>query len=206
MRDSLRPPTIQSLRDPRLRLGLGVAGLALTTTGVRPDRVGPLEESLFRAVNRLPDSLGGPLWLVMQSGTLAAAPVSAVVAELAGRPALARRFLVGGSSAWVLAKVIKRCFERPRPTVLVSEAKRRGREQSGLGFVSGHAAVATSLCAAALPELGSPARRAAVVAAATVALARLYTGAHLPLDVLGGIALGVAVEAAVEIATPEEPG
>jgi undecaprenyl-diphosphatase len=68
-----------------------------------------------------------------------------------------------------------------------------------LGFVSGHAAVATSLCVAAFPELGSTARRALVVAAVTVGIARVYIGAHLPLDVLGGIALGVAVEAAVEL-------
>jgi undecaprenyl-diphosphatase len=135
----------------------------------------------------------------MQSGSLAAAPVTALVAELSGHSALARRLLVSGSTTWALSKVVKEGFERPRPTTLVSQTKRRGRAQSGLGFVSGHAAVAASLCAAALPELGSTARRAAAAAAIAVAIARVYVGAHLPLDVLGGIALGVAVEAAVEL-------
>jgi undecaprenyl-diphosphatase len=155
---------------------------------------------VFAAINRLPDSLAGPVWLVMQGGNFLAAPAAAAIALRSGRPRLARRLLVAGPATWALAKVVKRLIQRPRPAVLILETRRRGREQSGLGFVSGHAAVATSLCAAALPELGSPARRAAIAAAITVGVARVYIGAHLPLDVLGGIALGVAVEAAVELA------
>jgi membrane-associated phospholipid phosphatase len=125
---------------------------------------------------------------------------------LTARPALARRLLVTGSATWVLAKVVKRCIERPRPAALVLETKRRGREQAGLGFVSGHAAVASSLCAAALTELPWPARPAAVATAITVGVARVYIGAHLPLDVLGGVALGVALEAAVELAEENASG
>ena len=49
--------------DPRLRLGVGVAGLALAAAAVRPDRISPNEKRVFAAINRLPDSLGGPLWL-----------------------------------------------------------------------------------------------------------------------------------------------
>lgn len=195
-----------SLRDPRLRLALGVAGLALSGAAVRPDRVGSSEERVFRTINRLPDSLAGPVWLVMQAGNFAAAPAAAGVAMLVGRPALARRLLVTGPTTWVLAKVVKQCSDRPRPAALVVETKRRGREQAGLGFVSGHAAVAGSLCAAALPELRRPARSAAVATAITVGVARVYIGAHLPLDVLGGVALGIAVEAAVELAEGHASG
>ena len=199
----MRPGRDRSARlspsDARLRLAIGTAGLALAAAGVRPDRIGPNEKRVFGAINRLPDSLAGPLWVVMQSGNFLAAPAAAAVALQSGRPNLARRLLVAGPTAWALAKVVKAHVQRPRPGVLVLDTKRRGREQSGLGFVSGHAAVATSLCAAALPELGSPARRAAIAGAITVGLTRVYIGAHLPLDVLGGVALGVAVEAAVEL-------
>jgi undecaprenyl-diphosphatase len=38
-----------------------------------------------------------------------------------------------------------------------------------------------------------------VSAAVLVALARVYVGAHLPLDVLGGAALGLAVAGAVRL-------
>jgi membrane-associated phospholipid phosphatase len=39
-----------------------------------------------------------------------------------------------------------------------------------------------------------------------VGLTRVYVGAHLPLDVAGGAALGLAVEAAAELAAPGGPG
>jgi undecaprenyl-diphosphatase len=206
MRDRPFPPGRLSLADPRLRLALGLGGLALAAAAVRPDRVGSSEKRLFRTINRLPDGLAGPFWVVMQGGNFAAAPAAAGLAILLARPALARRLLVAGPATWALAKVVKRWSERPRPAAFALETKRRGREQAGLGFVSGHAAVASSLCAAALPALPWPARSAAIATALTVGVARVYIGAHLPLDVLGGVALGVAVEAAVELAEEHASG
>ena len=63
-------------RDARLRFGLGVAGFILAAAAVRPDRIDPNERRVFGAINRLPDSLGGPFWLVMQGGNFAAAQSS----------------------------------------------------------------------------------------------------------------------------------
>ena len=59
------------------------------------------------------------------------------------------------------------------------------------------AAVAVALSAAAVPHLGPRGRVAALAAAPVVGLARMHAGTHLPLDVLGGAALGLAVDAAV---------
>lgn len=188
------------LRDPRVRLAAGLGALAVTGARVDADGVGQLEAAAFRSVNHLPDRMRGPVWVVMQAGNLAAAPISAAAARRCGRPLLARRLLAGGSLTWVLTKVVKRSVGRPRPTTLLPGTRVRGRPPAGLGFVSGHAAVVTALTAAALPELRPSGRRAALAGAAAVGLARLYVGAHLPLDVLGGVALGVAVEAALELA------
>jgi membrane-associated phospholipid phosphatase len=187
------------LGDPRARLGLGLVGLVLTRLAVRPDRVGPVEARVFREINDLPDAPAPLVWLSMQPGALGAVPVAAAAAHLSGRRALAYRLLMSGFFTWALSKVIKSCTARPRPEVLLAGTRRRGAQQSGLGFVSGHAGVATSLCLAALAELSPPGRTAAVMTSIGVALGRLYTGAHLPLDIAGGAALGVAVEAAVEI-------
>jgi undecaprenyl-diphosphatase len=167
---------------------------------VRTDRVGPVEAGLFRSVNALPDRWAGPVWIVMQGGALATVPAAAATAWTCGRPTLARRLLVGGVATWGLAKVVKLAFQRPRPAGLLAQTRRRGRNERGLGFVSGHAGVAASLCSAALPEFGAGGRAAVVATAVSVAAARIYVGAHLPLDVLGGAALGVAIEAAVELA------
>ena len=198
MKDSAQ----SALANPAVRLGVGLVGFALAGAAVRGDHVGALERAVFRSVNQLPDAWRGPVWVVMQGGNIGAAPTTALIAAVCGRPALARRLLVGGSATWALAKLVKPYFRRPRPARLLDDARSRGRPQAGLGFASGHAAVAAELCAAALPELGPRGRRLAVAAATTVALSRLYVGAHLPLDVVGGAALGVVVEASLELWDP----
>jgi hypothetical protein len=63
--------------------------------------------------------------------------------------------------------------------------------------VSGHSAVAVALATVASPFLGRRARRIAWVLAGCVCVARIYVGAHLPFDVLGGAALGWAAGALV---------
>src|SRR5207237_6712341 len=90
---------------------------------------------------------------------------------------------------------VKHIVGRIRPGGLLSDIHLRHSPSGGLGFVSGHASVAAFLATMAWPYLGRAARW--VVGAVTVAVcfARVYVGAHLPLDVLGGAALGVAVGA-----------
>lgn len=189
------------LPGPRVRLGLGVAATVVTAMLVRKRQVGRCETTVFRAVNGLPDSLYRPAWGIMQFGTLGAAPASAGMAWLAHDRELARRLLAGGTTAWALSKVVKRMVRRPRPAKLVAGTRCRGAEAAGLGYLSGHAGVAAALGAAAVPHL-RPAGRAVVLAAVpAVGLTRMYVGAHLPLDVAGGAALGLAVEAAVSLLT-----
>jgi len=187
-------PTV--FADPALRLALGLAGLALSGLPVHERSVGPREEAVFRAVNGLPDRLYRPSWLIMQSGSLAAAPAAAALAWATGRPHLAPRLALGGVATWALSKVVKRLYRRPRPSSLVDGTRCRGTEAAGLGYVSGHAGVAVALGVAAFPELGRTGRLATLVGAPAVGLCRIYVGAHLPLDVAGGAALGLAVEAA----------
>ena len=59
--------------------------------------------------------------------------------------------------------------------------------------------MATALGAAALPRLRPAGRAIALSVIPLVGLTRIYVGAHLPLDVAGGAALGLAVEATAEL-------
>jgi glycosyltransferase 2 family protein len=187
------------LADPRVRLGAGTAALLVTAIAARRDRVGPCEAAAFREVNGLPDSLYPPAWAVMQLGTLGAAPASAGVAWLAGDRELAGRLLASGTGAWALSKAVKRIVRRPRPASLVPGTRRRGPEAAGLGYLSGHAGVAVALGAAALPRLGSLGRALSLSAVPVVGLTRIYVGAHLPLDIAGGAALGLVIDAAITL-------
>ena len=188
------------LADPWIRLGAGTAALLVTAAAVRRDHVGPGEDLVFRAVNGLPDSLYPPAWVVMQLGTLGAAPAAAGVAWLAADGELAGRLLVSGAATWALSKLVKQMVRRPRPANLLPGTRCRGREAAGLGYLSGHAGMAVALGAAALPRLGPAGRALALSVIPVVGLTRVYVGAHLPLDVVGGAALGLAVEAAVRLA------
>jgi len=188
------------LTDSRVSLGLGTAAVLVTALSAHRDQVGHREARAFLAINGLPDSLYRPVWVIMQLGALGAVPAAATAALLAHDRELAGRLLAGGTASWALSKLVKRVVRRPRPAALISGARIRGPEASGLGYLSGHAGVAIAMGAAAFPRL-SPSGRAAVAAAVpAVGLSRIYVGAHLPLDVAGGAGLGIAVEAAVALA------
>jgi undecaprenyl-diphosphatase len=183
------------------RLVLGVGVLVAATVPTRRPSPPRLELECFDAVNSLPDSLYAPVWPLMQLGSLAAVPVAAGAIWLAGDRARAGRMLVGGTATWALAKGVKRVVRRGRPASVQRHVRVRGPAQSGDGFVSGHAAVSVALATGAIRsrprlDLVLPAL------ASTVGLSRMYVGAHLPLDVLGGAALGLIVDAVIELASP----
>jgi len=183
------------LGGPWTRLGLGLGGLLGTAVAVHSDRVGPRESRVFLAVNGLPDALYPAAWVVMQAGAFGAVPAASASAWLTGDRVLAGRLLAGGTAAWALSKAVKQAVRRPRPAALLPGTRGRGRDAAGLGYLSGHAAVAIALGAAALPRLDPAGRAIALSVIPLVGLTRIYVGAHLPLDVAGGAALGLAVEA-----------
>ncbi len=171
-----------------------MTGLVASGIPVRNDRVGQRETRGFRLVNDLPDAAHPAVWPVMQFGSLAAVPASAALALIAGRRVLAFRLVVAGTAAWAAAKLVKRVRVRGRPARLLAGVHVRGTEVTGGGFVSGHAAVAAALAAAAAP-CAAPLRRTLWLLVPVVGASRVYVGAHLPLDTLGGASLGLTVEA-----------
>ena len=86
---------------------------------------------------------------------------------------------------------MKSVVGRERPAGLPVGAVLHEGAVGGVGFISGHAAVAAALATAAAPYLGRRGRRTVWALAWAVALARVYVGAHLPLDIVGGVAAGL---------------
>ena len=62
---------------------------------------------------------------------------------------------------------------------------------TGFGHLSGHTAVAVALATTLVPSLPDPATAGAITLAVIAGCARIYAGAHLPLDVIGGAGLGI---------------
>lgn len=177
----------------------GAAVLALAALPVDAGRVSAAEAAVFRVLNDttvLPFVL---VWPVMQLGNVLVVPASAVVAACYRRWWLTAELVLAGVGAYVAAKVVKGIWPRGRPAGLLDDVVIRGEEALGRGFVSGHAATLTALAAVAWPWLNRRARIAVVVIVTVVCLARVYVGAHLPLDVVGGGGLGLAVAGVVRL-------
>ena len=131
----------------------------------------------------------------MQAGTFVTVPIVAAVAATTGRRRLAVELATGGTLAWLGAKALKRLGGRGRPGGLLPDVRLRESIGGDLGWVSGHTAVATTLAAIAWPHVPRSARPALVAVVATTAFGRMYVGAHLPLDLVGGAGLGLVVSA-----------
>ena len=194
-----RPAVVRARRDAAWA-AVGAAVLVLSAIPVDEHSLSGVERAAFRAVNHVPGLPFSPVWLLMQAGNVAAVPVAALGALLARRPRLAAGLLVAGALTYAGAKVVKQFVTRGRPATLVDDVEFHGAVARGLGFVSGHAGVAVALAVVAFPYLGRRARWVVGGLAAFVCVARVYVGAHLPLDIVGGAALGLLVGAAVRLA------
>jgi len=181
-----------------LRLLVGTAILLFCTLTVRERHVGVLETDLFRLANDLPTALYPAFWVVMQAGNVVAVGVAAVVVAATRRFWLAANLAITGIGVWMVARWIKQEVGRERPAELLPDVTIRDPD-SGLGFVSGHAAVAVAIATLIAPYLGRRVRWVAFAVAAVVCVSRVYVGVHLPLDVVGGAALGWAAGSLVHL-------
>ena len=186
-------------------LALGV-GTLVGTTALARRSISRTEVQAFRTVNDLPGAGFPVIWLPMQYGTFGTVPVSAVLAFVRNRPRLALAIGVGGTTAWLSAKVLKRLIGRERPAGVIGDVQLRGVEEGDLGFPSGHAAVSAALTVVVLPSVTGGWRWSLAALSGFVPLARMYVGAHLPLDVVGGSALGLSIGSAVNLLIPTRPG
>ncbi|MDQ1635110.1 MAG: hypothetical protein QOJ32_1919 [Frankiaceae bacterium] len=189
------------LRDVSRPVG-GATVFALTLLPLRRDRVGPLETGALRRMNGLPDRLHLGMWLVMQCGSVGAVPAAGALALVGGSRRAAARLVASGLIAYLTAKAVKRMVRRGRPAEVLSQVRVRGKAASGGGYVSGHAAVSMALARAASDVYGSPAFLLPAVVAPLAGTSRVYVGAHLPLDVLGGAALGWTVDGLLRLLMP----
>jgi undecaprenyl-diphosphatase len=170
---------------------IALGALAGSSAIARLDDVPQWELRLTEAINAAPDAVAVVLWPVMQLGSTAGPFIAA--GYLAWRR---RAYVYGavtlavGELVWLLAKVVKESFGRGRPLAYLPEINVREGTGEGLGFISGHSAVAAT-CAVLVAAVLPPGRRWIPVAlAGIVGVSRIVYGMHLPADVVGGWSFG----------------
>lgn len=205
------PVALTYVRHYRGHVSAAVMSLvvvAICTLVVRNGDVGATERSVFNTINGLPDSLKAPMWALQLSGTLTIVAVVAVAAVAI------HRFRLGlALAATIPLKLaiewwgVKALVERERPFYTVPDAVIREVSTSSLGYPSGHAIFAFALAGLVAPYLDRRGRIVVYMLAVLAGIARVYLGAHNPLDVVAGAALGIVVAAGLNLAagTPQSP-
>jgi membrane-associated phospholipid phosphatase/predicted MFS family arabinose efflux permease len=169
-----------------------VAGLLVAQT-----KVHLADEALFERVNGLGP---GPdwLWFLLDPHTrnylvlIAFAVAVAALTNARRVPGVFGRVLGSAVLSWGLLEAVYAVYDRARPEEVVGSIEVNGHSWGHLNsFPSGHMAITAALAVAT--ALAFPRLRALLwTYVAAVAFTRVMFGAHFPLDVLAGTALGTA--------------
>jgi membrane-associated phospholipid phosphatase len=132
------------------------------------------------------------MWAATQIGNGVVGILLGAFLYFIGLRRLAVELLLGILSLWLCVELIKVLVERTRPFLVVTGTRVIGWRERGKSFPSGHTAQAffmTTLLARYF-QVSIPVGVILYSIAVTVAVTRVYVGAHYPRDVLAGALLG----------------
>jgi undecaprenyl-diphosphatase len=173
---------------------LAVSALGASYLVAVQDPVPRWELNLTESINGVSDVVATMLYPVMQLGTVwSPLGVGAMIWFLRRDSVLAVATALAGVITWFGAKGVKQLVERGRPLQYIPSLDVREGAGTGLGYISGHSAVAATTAVMAMSVMPRRSRPTASLLAGLVGIGRIVYGAHLPADVVGGWAFGTLI-------------
>jgi undecaprenyl-diphosphatase len=162
---------------------------------------------VFARINGLPDLLERPMWIFQLAGLLLLPVFVAALVLLWRRWRLAIGLLALVPLKLLAEKgVLKQLVDRQRPGRTEPDPILRDVPSAGASFPSGHAVIAFGIATLLTPYLGRYGRIAVWTLAGLNSVARVYLGAHNPLDVVCGAGVGLLLGGLLTWIVSERPG
>ena len=176
---------------------IGLVLLTISAYVAHKHQLTGLQASLFHNINNenLPSVFTtAAKWITEGLGAGYAIAACILISLIFKKFKLAWQFLFVTAGAGVVADLIlKPLVKEPRPFALLKGTNLHTRVfESDLGFPSGHATEATAMALMLWFILPSRWRWLSVLWILLVGWSRLYLGVHTPIDILGGIGVGLA--------------
>jgi len=132
-----------------------------------------------------------PMIVLTQGGNLWAIILLTLVAFGRRRDTVWLKLAAAGLLASLMATILKNIVMSVRPVELGIGVVARFPWSVGYAFPSGHTAIATALAVIIFASVKRSHRWWALLLPVLVGLSRLYLGVHRPLDLAGGLAVGL---------------